>query len=39
MSHYNAASEGRGGGHAIVLHISSDFAVSIILAATGNRCS
>lgn len=39
MSHYNAASEGRGGGHAIVLHISSDSAVSIILAAAGNRCS
>lgn len=27
------------GGHAIVLHISSDFAISIILTATGNHCS
>lgn len=39
MSHYNASNEGRGWGHATVLHRSRDFAVSIILTATGNRCS
>lgn len=36
MNYYKAA---RAGGHAIVLHISSDFAISIILTATGNHCS
>jgi hypothetical protein len=37
MISHNAASEG--GGHATVLHISSDFTLSIILTATGNHCS